>query len=36
MSKRRPSSDDKVRKRKDGRREGHIVIGHKKNGEPIF
>ena len=36
MAKRRPSGDGMVRKRKDGRWEGRIVVGHKANGEPIF
>ena len=36
MAKRRPSGDGMVRKRKDGRWEGRIVVGHKQNGEPIF
>ena len=36
MSKRRPSGDGMVRKREDGRWEGRIVVGHKKNGTPIF
>ncbi len=36
MGKRRPSGDGMVRKREDGRWEGHIVIGHKESGEPIF
>ena len=36
MAKRRPSGDGMVRKREDGRWEGRIVVGHKKNGEPIF
>ena len=36
MSKRRPSWDGMVRKREDGRWEGRIVAGHKRNGEPIF
>ena len=36
MTKRRPSGDGMVRKRDDGRWEGRIVIGHKKNGDPIF
>ena len=35
MAKRRPSGDGMVRKRKDGRWEGRIVVGHKKNGDPI-
>ena len=36
MAKRRPSGDGMVRKREDGRWEGRIVVGHKKNGMPIF
>ena len=36
MAKRRPSGDGMVRKRDDGRWEGRIVVGHKKNGAPIF
>lgn len=36
MRKCRPSSDGMVCKREDGRWEGRIVIGHKKNGDPIF
>lgn len=36
MAKRRPSHDGMVRKREDGRWEGRIVVGHKKNGDPIF
>ena len=36
MAKRRPSGDGMVRKRDDGRWEGRIVVGHKKNGEPIY
>ena len=36
MAKRRPSGDDMVRKREDGRWEGRIVVGHKDNGDPIF
>ena len=36
MAKRRPSGDGMVRKREDGRWEGRIVVGHKKNGIPIF
>lgn len=35
MTKRRPSGDGMVRKRDDGRWEGRIVVGHKKNGDPI-
>ena len=36
MAMRRPSGDGMVRKQKHGRREGHIVIGHKENSDPIF
>ena len=36
MGKRRPAGDGMVRRRKDGRWEGRIVIGHKNNGSPIF
>lgn len=36
MAKRRPSGDGMVRKRDDGRWEGRIVVGHKKNGAPIY
>ena len=36
MAKRRPSGDGMVHKRDDGRWEGRIVVGHKKNGDPIF
>ena len=36
MAKRRPAGDGMVRKRDDGRWEGRIVIGHKKNSDPIF
>ena len=36
MAKRRPSGDGMVRKREDGRWEGRIVVGHRKNGTPIF
>jgi len=36
MAKRRPPGDGMVRKRDDGRWEGRIVVGHKKNGDPIF
>lgn len=35
MAKRRPSGDGMVRKREDGRWEGRIVVGHKKNDDPI-
>lgn len=36
MAKRRPSGDGLIRKRADGRWEGRIVVGHKKNGTPIY
>ena len=36
MAKRRPAGDGMVRKREDGRWEGRIVVGHKKNGTPLF
>ena len=36
MAKRRPSGDGMVRKKENGRWEGRIVIGHKKNGDSIF
>ena len=36
MARRRPSGDGMVRKRDDGRWEGRIVVGHKKNGDPIL
>lgn len=36
MAKRRPDGDGLVRKRKDGRWEGRIVVGHKEDGKPIF
>ena len=36
MAKRRPSDGGMVRKRKDGRWEGRIVVGHKENGDSIF
>lgn len=36
MARRRPSGDGMVRKREDGRWEGRIVVGHKRNGDPIF
>ena len=35
-SKRRPQGDGTIRKRLDGRWEGRIIIGHKKDGSPIF
>ncbi len=36
MAKRRPNGDGLVRKRKDGRWEGRIVVGYKNNGSPIY
>ena len=36
MGKRRPSGDGMVRLRENGRWEGRIVAGHKKNGDSIF
>lgn len=36
MARKRPDGDGLVRKRKDGRWEGRIVIGHKENGAPIY
>ena len=36
MGKRRPSGNGMVRKRKDGRWEGRIVVGHKADGSSIF
>ena len=35
MAKRRPQGDGTIRKRKDGRWEGRIVVGHKKDGSPM-
>ena len=35
-NKRRPQGDGTIRKRADGRWEGRIIIGHKKDGSPIF
>ncbi len=35
-NKRRPQGDGTIRKRLDGRWEGRIIIGHKKDGSPIF
>ncbi len=35
-NKRRPQGDGTIRKRADGRWEGRIIIGHKKDGFPIF
>ena len=36
MPKRRANGEGNIRKRKDGRWEGRIVIGHRENGEPLF
>ena len=36
MARQRPDGDGLVRKRKDGRWEGRIVIGHKEDGTPIY
>ena len=36
MAGKRPDGDGLVRKRSDGRWEGRIIIGHKKDGSPIF
>ena len=36
MAKRRANGEGSIRKRKDGRWEGRIVIGHKDNGDSIF
>ena len=36
MANKRPDGDGLVRKRRDGRWEGRIVVGHKANGTPIF
>ena len=36
MAKRRPSGDGTIRKRSDGRWEARIIIGHKKDGSPMY
>ena len=36
MAKKRPAGDGMVRKRPDGRWEGRIVVGHKKDGSVIY
>ncbi len=36
MAKRRPSGEGAIRKRKDGRWEGRIVVGHKSDNKPIY
>ena len=36
MAKRRPDGDGMVRKRSDGYWEGRIVVGHRKDGLPIY
>ena len=35
-TKRRPDGDGMVRKRSDGYWEGRIVVGHRKDGLPIY
>ena len=35
-NKRRPQGDGTIRKRADGRWEGRIIIGHKKDGTPMY
>ena len=35
-NKRRPQGDGTIRKRADGRWEGRIVVGHKKDGSPMY
>jgi len=36
MAKKRANGEGNIRKRADGRWEGRYVVGHKKNGTPIF
>ena len=36
MTKKRANGEGNIRKRKDGRWEGRIVVGHKDNGDSIF
>ena len=36
MAKRRLNGDGMVRKRKDGRWEGRIIVGNKSDGKPIY
>ena len=36
MAKKRANGEGNIRKRKDGRWEGRIVVGHKDNGDSIF
>ena len=36
MAKRRPQGDGTIRKRKDGRWEGRIIVGHKNDGTPMY
>ena len=36
MTKKRVNGEGNIRKRKDGRWEGRIVVGHKENGDSIF
>ena len=33
---RRPAGDGSISKRKDGRWEGRIIVGHKSDGKPIY
>ncbi|MBR2293408.1 MAG: hypothetical protein IKA44_03770 [Clostridia bacterium] len=35
-NKRRPQGDGTIRKRSDGRWEARIIIGHKKDGSPMY
>ena len=35
-NKRRPQGDGTIRKRSDGRWEARLVIGHKKDGSPMY
>ena len=35
-NKRRPQGDGTIHKRKDGRWEARLVIGHKKDGSPMY
>lgn len=35
MAKRRPSGEGMIRLKKEGQWEGRIVVGHKKNEDPI-
>ena len=36
MGSKRANGEGTVRKRKDGRWEGFITVGHKENGKPIY